>query len=328
MSTRSFDVCQDWWWSNQFGIGRPFGFFDVWYILNTNHQKQMKMTALSFAFFSRMRSEGFSFYTLGVWGLRCVRWTPLFVSAMFRYRTQPYATVRKWPFEGKLAVPLGSFTGVRHFWTFYVSPTFVSRGRRGTSWHVDVFGNVWKIVFRSRRNTFATFFKTCVTFFVPGAALWTCPTQFFVASAALQTCRVACFSQIPLARLRAMATTCKFRGRRGISWHVSRLEEVSHEMLVLRFARASLRVSGCAVTMGEAAKALRLRMCQSVKIGGSLARNARFDACMCVVLRFWLCSGCAVTMGEVAKPYLWECVKVSKLVEVSHEMLVLMLACV
>ena len=40
-----------------------------------------------------------------------------------------------------------------------------------------------------------------------------------------------------------------------------------------------------------------------VKIGGSLARNARFDACMCVVLRFWLCSGCAVTMGEAAMPY-------------------------
>ena len=34
---------------------------------------------------------------------------------------------------------------------------------------------------------------------------------------------------------------------------VSKLEEVSHEMLVLRFARVSWRVSGCAVTMGEAA---------------------------------------------------------------------------
>ena len=35
---------------------------------------------------------------------------------------------------------------------------------------------------------------------------------------------------------------------------MSRLEEVSHEMLVLRFARVSLPLSGCVVTMGEAAK--------------------------------------------------------------------------
>ena len=30
-------------------------------------------------------------------------------------------------------------------------------------------------------------------FFVPGAALWTCPSSFFVADAALWTCRVGCF---------------------------------------------------------------------------------------------------------------------------------------
>ena len=32
---------------------------------------------VDYSSFSRMRSEGFSFYTLGVWGWRCVRWTPL-----------------------------------------------------------------------------------------------------------------------------------------------------------------------------------------------------------------------------------------------------------
>ena len=59
------------------------------------------------------------------------------------------------------------------------------------------------------------------------------------------------------------------------------------------------------------------------QIGGSLAQNARFDACACVVLSFWPCSGCAVSMGEAAKAYVGECVKVLKLYEVSHEMLVL-----
>ena len=53
--------------------------------------------------FSRMRSEGFPFYTLGVWGLRCVRWTPFLCS-------QPFATVRNRPQPfawQKVAVPIG-----------------------------------------------------------------------------------------------------------------------------------------------------------------------------------------------------------------------------
>ena len=40
---------------------------------------------------------------------------------------------------------------------------------------------------------------------------------------------------------------------------------------------------------------------QSVKIGGSLPRNARFDAPTCLVL--------AVSMREAAKPFLFERVK-------------------
>ena len=50
----------------------------------------------SYYVFSRMRSEGFSFYTLGVWGWRCVRWMPLLCSqpsATVCNRLQPSATV-------------------------------------------------------------------------------------------------------------------------------------------------------------------------------------------------------------------------------------------
>ena len=61
---------------------------------------------------------------------------------------------------------------------------------------------------------------------------------------------------------------------------------------------------------GGRSKALRLRMCHSVKIGGRLVRNARCYACMCLVLRFWLYSGCAVTIGEAAMPYVGDCVTV------------------
>ena len=38
---------------------------------------------------------------------------------------------------------------------------------------------------------------------------------------------------------------------------------------------------------------------QSVKIGGSLARNARFDAPTCLVSSLWFSCGLAVSMGLV-----------------------------
>jgi len=45
---------------------------------------------------------------------------------------------------------------------------------------------------------------------------------------------------------------------------------------------------------------------QSVKIGGTLARNARFDAPTCLVSSLWFSCGLAVCMGEAAKPLLFE----------------------
>ena len=55
--------------------------------------------------FSRMRSKG-SRFTLGVWGLSCVRQT-------LRNRPPPFATARKCPREVAMAVPMGSSaTGV------------------------------------------------------------------------------------------------------------------------------------------------------------------------------------------------------------------------
>ena len=61
---------------------------------------------------------------------------------------------------------------------------------------------------------------------------------------------------------------------------------------------------------------------QSVKIGGSLARNARFDAPTCLVSRLWFSRGLAVSMGEAAKLVLLSCCQLWKLEEVSYEMLV------
>ena len=53
---------------------------------------------------------------------------------------------------------------------------------------------------------------------------------------------------------------------------------------------------------GGSCKTLTVRSCHSVKIGGSLARNARFHAPRCVILSLWLSSGFAASIGEAAKP--------------------------
>ena len=50
---------------------------------------------------------------------------------------------------------------------------------------------------------------------------------------------------------------------------------------------------------------------QSVKIGGSLARNAHFDAPTCIVSSLWLSCGLTVSMGEAAKPILFQGAKAS-----------------
>ena len=48
---------------------------------------------------------------------------------------------------------------------------------------------------------------------------------------------------------------------------------------------------------------------QSVKIGGSLARNARFGAPTCLVSSRWFPCGLAVSMGEAGKHVLAACFK-------------------
>ena len=62
-----------------------------------------------------------------------------------------------------------------------------------------------------------------------------------------------------------------------------KLEEVSHEMVVLVLPPVLSRVSGfpvasLAVSMGEAAQTCPFVMLPTVKIAGSLVRNARFVA--------------------------------------------------
>ena len=106
--------------------------------------------------FSRMRSKG-SRFTLGVWGLRVCSLDVAFASATVRNRPQPSA-------RGPYGRAYGKFCRGGNFWRFQTCRCFVSCGRRGTSWHSDMFCNVLKIVLRGRRNTFVTFSEDVLQF--------------------------------------------------------------------------------------------------------------------------------------------------------------------
>ena len=102
-----------------------------------------------------MRSKG-SHFTLGVWGLRVCLLDVAFTVATVRNRSQPSA----W---GPYGRAYGKFCRGGHFWRFQTSRCFVSRGRRGTSWHSDVFCNESRFLC-GRRNTFATFSEDVLHF--------------------------------------------------------------------------------------------------------------------------------------------------------------------
>ena len=90
-----------------------------------------------------------------------------------------------------------------------------------------------------------------------------------------------------------MATRGKFRGRRGILCDVLKIDgslarNIDFEVANFQVLRKTRRKTSI----------LKL---QSVKIGGGLARNARFGAPTCLVSRLWFSRGLAVSMGEAAK---------------------------
>ena len=274
--------------------------------------------------FSRMRSKG-SRFTLGVWGLRVCSLDVAFTVATVRNRPQVFA---RFPYGRAY----GKFCRGGPFWGFQTCRCFVSRGRRGTSWHSDLFWNVSKVVLRGRRNTFATFSQDVLQF------SW--QAQHFG--------RVHChFSwQAQHFRRVVLRVFCKSHWQGCVKWRQGanfvasvafcdmywKLTEASHETSILRLQIFRF--------WGKLVGKRRL-------IGGSLARNARFGAPTCLVSSLWFSRGFAVSMGEAAKPLLFKgfqgschvvlrgrrgtlwhsnlfdnVSKMSKLEEVSYEMLV------
>ena len=96
-----------------------------------------------------------------------------------------------------------------------------------------------------------------------------------------------------------MATRCKFRGSRGILCDVLKIDgslarNIDFEVANFQVLRKTHRKTSV----------LKL---QSVKIGGSLVRNAGFSASTCLVASLSFSCGLAVSMGEAAKLVLLSC---------------------
>ena len=122
---------------------------------------------------------------------------------------------------------------------------------------------------------------------------------------------VACwvFLQIALAGLRQVATSCKFCGRRGILWDALKIDgslarNIDFEVANLEVPKKTRRKTSI----------LRL---QSVKIGGSLARNACFGAPTRLVSSLWFSCGFAASPCLWGKPQDLSFSKVSKQVVMS-----------
>jgi len=159
---------------------------------------------------------------------------------------------------------------------------------------------VAKVVLCGRRDTFATFSEDVLQFSWREQHFGRVHRHFAWQA---QHFRRVVLRVFPIAwsGLRQVATRCKFHGRRGILCDVLKLDGSLARNI-------DFEVANLEVLRKTRGKTSILKL-QSVKIGGSLARNARFDAPACLVSSLWFSCGLAVSMGEAAKPFLFEGVK-------------------
>ena len=209
-----------------------------------------------------MRSKG-SCFTLGVWGLRVCSLDVAFTVATVRNCPQPSARL----LYGRA---YGKFCRSGRFCRFQTSRCFVSRGRRGTSWHSDVLWNASTVVLCGRRNTFATFSEDALQF------SW--QAQHFGRVHRHFAWQAQHFRRVVL------RVFCKSHWHGCVKWRQGansvagvafcemwwKLMEASHETSILRLQNLE-------VPRKTRRKTSILKL-QSVKIGGSLARNACFGA--------------------------------------------------
>ena len=117
----------------------------------------------------------------------------------------------------KVAVPIGKVAKTCLFRRVTRCAHVVLRGRRGTSWHSNMFQDVSKVVLCGRRNTFAIFSEDVLHFSWQTQHFGHLRCHFAWQAQHFRrvVLRVFCESYI-LSALRKAVTRCKFRGRRGI----------------------------------------------------------------------------------------------------------------
>ena len=222
-------------------------------------------------------------------------WRPQ-ASATVRNRSQPFATVRNRPQPSvcgrrglKVAVPMGKVAKTWLFWRVRRCGHVVLRGRRGTSWHSNMFHDVSKVVLCGRCNTFVTFSEDALHFswqaqhFEDLRYHYAWQVQHFRRVVLRVFCESQCqrcakwwqgansvagvaFCDMSWKLTEASHETSilqevhkKTRGKTLIlTLRSGKFEEASHEMLALMLQHVSSRVAGffdvVAVSMGEAAK--------------------------------------------------------------------------
>ena len=118
---------------------------------------------------------------------------------------------------GEAAKPI-LFAGVK------ASCNVVLCGRRGTSWHFHASANASKIVLCGKRNTFASLSKDDWQFSWQAQHFGDLRCHFAWQAQQFRRVVLRFFVRIALSVLREVATTCKFRGRRGLLWHVMKID--------------------------------------------------------------------------------------------------------
>ena len=227
--------------------------------------------------FKDVFSECVARVPVSLWGSGGWGWCSLdvaFTVATVRnrpHRPQPFA----W---GPYGRAYGKFCRGGNFWRFQTCRCFVSRGRRGTSWHLDVFCEVLKVGFAWQAQYFCDVFRRCVAVFVAGAALWTCPSPFFVQAQHFRRVMLRVFCK---SHCRAASSGDKVQIP-WQAWHfLTCAENWRKPRTKHRFEVANFHV------LRKTRRKTSILKLQSVKIGGSLARNARLFAPTCFVSSLW-----------------------------------------
>ena len=248
-----------------------------------------------------------SLWGSGGWG--CVRSTLRSRVATVRNRPQPFATVR--------AIPVWPcLWEVLQRWSFLeVSDVWLLRFA-WQAWHFVTFRRVLERVESrfGKRNTFATFSEDVLQF------SW--QAQHFGRVHRHFSWQAQHFRRVVL------RVFCQSHWQGCVKWR-----QGANSVAGVAFCDDVLKIDGSLArnidfevanfqVLRKTRRKTSILKLQSVKIGGSLARNARFGAPTCLVSRVWFSHGLAVSMGEAAKPVLLSCCQLWKLEEVSYEMLV------